>query len=49
VQVAGRRDRSGGAASRTQPVAALTGAQAAWFAAEQAAQAAAPNRRGLRR
>ncbi|MCU1482796.1 MAG: crossover junction endodeoxyribonuclease RuvC [Subtercola sp.] len=42
-------DLHGGAASRQQPVARLTGAQAAWFAAEQAAKAASPERSGLRR
>ena len=42
-------DLHGGAASRDRPAAALTGAQAVWFAAEQAARAASPERRGLRR
>ncbi|RFA12727.1 crossover junction endodeoxyribonuclease RuvC [Subtercola boreus] len=46
-------DLHGGASPRsaagTGGVRALTGAQAAWFAAEQAAKAASPERRGLRR
>ncbi|RFA21327.1 crossover junction endodeoxyribonuclease RuvC [Subtercola boreus] len=42
-------DLHGGAESRDRPDRALTGAQAVWFAAEQAAKAASPERRGLRR
>ncbi|MEA9985129.1 MULTISPECIES: crossover junction endodeoxyribonuclease RuvC [Subtercola] len=45
----GTADLHGGAASRDRPTAALTNAQAAWLAAEQAAKAASPERRGLRR
>ncbi|GGF23643.1 crossover junction endodeoxyribonuclease RuvC [Subtercola lobariae] len=42
-------DLHGGATPRDRPAARLTNAQAAWFAAEQAAKAAAPERSGLRR
>ncbi|PPF86267.1 crossover junction endodeoxyribonuclease RuvC [Subtercola sp. Z020] len=45
---AGVGDLHGGATPRGG-AAQLTGAQAAWFAAEQAAKAASPERRGLRR
>ncbi|GAA0995402.1 crossover junction endodeoxyribonuclease RuvC [Subtercola frigoramans] len=42
-------DLHGGAASRERPTSRPTSAQAAWLAAEQAAKAASPERRGLRR